>query len=446
MRICIKRKSFLAFVLAILCALIAVFNAAADYKCDITLTGIVVLLISVYMIYRYRNNVGLSISMLFIFLSNYSIIVGVYFDPSVRPSSMYGQITDVTVYNKALTAILLFELGLMVYSLINMEEQQDSFLLTDKVNSSEEKEIKNTITSVDKLISIVCLIAFAVIFFSEFSLGESRERASGSPLMEYRCIFFLIGLMYCRNDKLLKKFYLILLIITSALVFIGGNRANALSPIIVYYVYTSGINNKKRRFFKLLIVCIIGYVSMIAIGALRTSLFSSGGFDTVINKIFDEKLTFDTAIYAYFPGLSTISLSDSIDKWQSLLQHFFYIFVGGAYGQQRFQFIVRQTYFHTYGFVSPLYFYPWLGVLSGVGLSIIVNFYIKIIKQPSKKGISLYKYGAFLYFCAMTPRWYLYDPFPLIRGLFVYSIVFAVVYCGYNLITKKHINYISTEK
>lgn len=427
----LKNKDWLLEVVLLILSMTCLLNSIfLDFRNDVIFTCVMVIILSVYTLYKFRFNIGLIIVAIFILISNYSIVIGVYLDSSLRPK-MYDQVIDFTVYNKGITTILLFEIGLLLFLLI----KSNSVHIVSKSNDFNKTIGK--LTSLDKLFSILCLIVFLVIFFTQFKFGENGERATGTALMEYRTIFFIIGLLFSKGNKKIKKAYLIALILTSLIVFSGGNRADALSPIISYYVFAYD-GNKKHGGLKFIFVIFIAYIMMVTIGVFRSNFqYNFDSIEIVFRKLIEEKLTFDTAIYAYFPSIGTISISNYFDKLQILVNQITYIFLGGSYGEFRLQYVLRNVYFHTYGFVSPVYFYPWLGIYSGLAFSAIVIYYVKIIFSNTKNMITRYKYGMFLYFCSMTPRWYLYDPFPLIRGILIFSIVFFLINTIYNILCGK---------
>ena len=58
--------------------------------------------LSVYLCCVYRHNIGLFLVMFFIAYSNYSIAVGVYLFPEIRPTALYAQFTGVDLYGRTI--------------------------------------------------------------------------------------------------------------------------------------------------------------------------------------------------------------------------------------------------------------------------------------------------------------------------------------------------------
>lgn len=421
------------WIVIIFSACIIFMNALTNYSGDMILTCILILFISIYIIYIYRNNFGILLAMLFILYSNYSIVMGVYIDPNIRLDDLYDQITEQSVYGAAITTILVFEITMLIFSIWNNKYAVNHEIID---NSKSRDELSNT----DRLITVCCMAVYSIIFITQFKPGENGARATGSPLLEYRCIFMIIGLIYSRGDKKIRNIWFVILTVTSLMIFIGGNRAEALSPVIAFAVYYI----KKINPIKLLILMSAAVIAMICIGEFRANFdLSIESIFKVIDKIQRDKLTFDTATCAYFPALGSVYISNGInadDKARILLYNFIYIFAGGEYGNIRIQFIVKQFFHHLNGFVSPLYFYIWVNIFSGSAFAAIVNGYMRIGLKRAKLYMSDYKYGIFIYFCAMTPRWYLYDPFPLIRGMFVYSVFYFIIRAGYNILKRSFSN------
>ncbi len=420
------KERFWVSILTVVSLLTVLINLGNDYCINQSFLGFLVLLHSVYVLYRYRDNVGLFIAAFFMLFSNYSIVMGVYWDKSIRPEALYPQIRDLQIYAKSITTLLVFEITITIYSIINNKN----------VVRKEYREKNDKPTAMEKIVSVVCGMIVVVIFLTQFKRGSETSRASLTPLFEYKIIFIIIGMIYGKNNKFLKYMWLALIAVTSGASFISGNRVDGLVAVIAYGVYYHDDLPTSR----LAAILFCGAFLMIGIGYMRAEVsLDSERWRSVGEKIQREKFTFDTAVWAYFPAVSSVALASGtagvLNKLQMLKDHIIYIFLGGEYGRLRLQFVTRIYYFHTNGFFSPLYFYIWIRELSGMVFGLLINTYIKIVVKASGK-LSNFKYGIFLYFIAMTPRWYLYDPFSLLRGVMLFSIVLLSVTAMLDLLKK----------
>ena len=70
--------------------------------------AILVTVISIYICYACRHNIGFFIASLVIVYANYSIAVGVYLDPSIRPATLYNQFNEKSL-SITILCVLIFE-------------------------------------------------------------------------------------------------------------------------------------------------------------------------------------------------------------------------------------------------------------------------------------------------------------------------------------------------
>lgn len=266
-----------------------------------------------------------------------------------------------------------------------------------------------------------------IISITNYSYNGIATRASGTPLYEYRIIFFIAGMIHSRNSKTGKYFWTITVLLSSGISMVGGNRSDAI-PIIIAYVYFYFDDVAPKKILPMIFSAIF---LMISLGMYRqTLLYGRFDFAHLWEKVNSEKLTFDTAYWAYPPSLASIAISNVdglIEKLKLLGYHILYIVEGGKYRDFLFTVYTRTPgyarviYDNLGGYVSLTYFYYWIGLLSPVLFGAIVYAYIKLynrIKYSQVKSMirrDLYK-GVSAYFVATVPRWFLYNPFSLIRG------------------------------
>ena len=186
----------------------------------------------------------------------------------------------------------------------------------------------------NEIIAVVSPLIFLAVFLMNFTINSDGTRGGSSALGEYRIIFFIIGSYYSGNRKVFKYIWTIIVLITTILIFISKNRVDSFPAIIflITFWYPSTFNVKR-----ILTLLPFFVIMMVSLGAFRSSSNPVGGFRPIqiVERIVNDKLTYDGAIYAYMPAMATIELSSKTalaDKCTILLQHIIYIFKIGSAG------------------------------------------------------------------------------------------------------------------
>lgn len=396
--------------------------------------AIISVIISIFLCRLYRFNLGFFLAMFLIAYTNYSIAVGVYLFPEVRPEFMYKQFSAET-FSKGILCILLFETMMLIFSYRLIKEPH---LIDKNYKMSTDSYDENMI------IAIGAIILYAAVFFFSFRMGDNGERGSSSAINEYRTIFLIIGSYYSGGKKTIKIAWTILVLITSLLVIMSGNRVDMFGSMffLVYYWYSDFFDYKK-----VLIILPMVIILMAAVGFMRGGFaLSSESINNTLNELSSEKLTYRGAIFGYVPSLAIVELKDTIpfnEKLSLFFDHIKYTFKIGSAGSINpdLSTYSRNYYVHYWGFISPIYFYFWTGYFGAVLFAILINIYkhisIKAILRKSNNSFGE-KFGFIIsaYFLSNVARWYCYGPMGLIRGAFVCFIIFCFVYV-FDLVTKK---------
>ena len=375
--------------------------------------------------WKYRYNTSVFICLLFIAYSVFSIWIGVYFDTNMRPL-FYQQFTKPNVYNIGMQCLFLFSIVLWNFT---------------RKNKVLRQRKKNCDVKDNYLISILCAVFTILIVVFNFSFGTEGERASSTTLYEYKIVFCIIGMLYSKKSSLLKYMWISIIAVSCMLSFMGGNRVDAI-PLIIAVIYFYYNNIDPKRVVGIVMVAIF---FMVSIGAVRQTIVTEGlDFRVIIKKIVDEKFTFDTAYWAYIPALASLSISNIVpvaEKIDLFIGQLLYIFGGSKFNSYRLVFYTKNYYNHVNGFVSPIYFYMWFGLWGAVLFAIIVCGYLKWIckrKDMIKSSIkqSLIE-AASAYFVSSVPRWFLYEPFGLLRGELIVVIVCLVFALLQQILTRR---------
>lgn len=396
--------------------------------------AVATILQSLYLCYLYRYNIGLFFVMIMIAYTNYSVAVGVYLYPEVRPNALYAQFTRAKTYGPAIICVFIF-----CFALILLSKK-----IADDPKSIDSKSKQTQLNfEYNDVIAYGAVVIYLGIFFLTYSFGSDTERGSGSALTEYRILVMIVGSYYCGKKNNFKWIWTVVVLLTSILTFYAGNRVSAFPSCICLIVmfYSDFIDYKK-------VVAVLPF----AVVFLALVGFMRGGFSLSIDglvsagqKLMEDKLTYEGAIFGYLPSLSTVELADVIptgDKLKVLLEHIGYVFnIGTTSNNPDLSFYTRQYYVHYWGFVSPVYFYFWLGYLGPVIFALLVNLYkklyIKLALKEKPDYLNKLKYILSIFFVSNVSRWYCYGPMGLIRGMFVCFVVFTIVYVCDRLIRKK---------
>lgn len=402
-----RQRLMVAVSISIIAVTYVLIMALYDYPGQANNFNMIVsVLISAYMIYAVRRRADLLIVMVCIFYENYSIAVGCYIDPSIRPGWMFRQFSDGRAYTVATLSLLLFELTIFL----------GYYVFSDKIDF-EEINIEDF--SNNYYIMIGCMILYLLIFFTETEFSENA-RATNSALNEYKYILLIIGSLYSRNIAINKIAWTTIVGVTSVATFFGGNRVDTICNLFVLAV----LWYRKYMSLKNVVLVSVPFIfAMLMIGTMRHNLeISLESIKAVAKMVSEEKLVADTFTFAYGPTIAAEELRFDISIWEKislLLCNIFYIVVGGEFGQYSLANYTRNYYTHYFGFLGANYFDLWFGVFGGVIAALAV---FKIVFWKGNSTIhKIIRLGAF----ASTLRWYNYNFMQIFRSVFVVAVAFV---------------------
>lgn len=388
--------------------------------------GLICLLQIAFISWNHRSNPLLFAVSFFILYFVYSVVVKVYFCIDDLP--FIFQYTSVSK-NELIQDALIVQVFFCIYAFsINGEFNIDLHIFEKNMRSNKY---------IVWICSLYCI--FSPFVFYRASNGFGVRGSISSPLYEYTCLFLLIGLIYSGR----KSNNLILLVISSGFWclhgFIYGERAPALTAIIIWgcYLFFPKITSKR-----ILIYSLIGVVVFTIIGSFRgLSFFSIEGLQSVLRSILKEKFASDTAYYSYQAGNAIARFEHFNSIWDRIgyaVGYLFYIFKGGSSKAGNLANVVQKHpgTFHQGGGWIMFYSHFWGGMF-GV---IIFGFYIvflfwKIFNISDSKNY--FKNYLALYITASVPRWFLYSPAPITRSIFVFSMLYFLFNIIYKLTLKK---------
>lgn len=379
-----------------------------------------ILILSMYLIIKTKDNIGLIVVYSLIAYFNYSIVVTNYID---RLSwSYFTSFSDDHV--SYLGVLILFVFTLLL-----------SMLIPKKIThtyTAKDSIIKKTTANI-WLITSVLIVVLTYILIFQFGRPETSElRGSPSALYEYSIIFFIIGFHFVGHNRVSKILLTILLCLFAMQNFIFGGRIIGLQLLLVYFIM---YYSHKIKIIKIFPFIILGFIIMSLIGIDRASLtFSIQGINEVINNIRDTMFALDTSYSAYFTSLTflktqeIISLADRLNLFGNFLMS---IIFGSSIENSSLPIYTRSIYSHYNGGIFPFYFYFYLGWVGVVISTLLISLYAKIIIQKDSVESGLLNCIS-VYFISTTFRWYLYTPIILLRGF----LLLIIVYYGFLLISK----------
>jgi hypothetical protein len=384
--------------------------------------AVLITVISVYVCYTCRYNIGFFIATLVMVYANYSIAVGVYLDPSIRPSNIYDQFNEESL-SITILCVLIFE-TIILWMLKGI------VLNPQKIDSSDWSCVKN---ERNDIIAYGAMALYLLIVILTFDFGEGGSRGTISSITEYRLIILIVGCYYSARKRSMRFLWTMIVGVTSMLILLSGNRVdsigNMIALIILWYP-------KFVTFKKILLALPVVIIAMTAIGATRGGTISSDTISAVIKSLADTKLAWDTAIYAYAPSVSIVQITGDVDiaeKLRLLWEFIRYAFVGTTDVQsQNLVYYTQQWHLHYGGCITPAYFYMWFGYIGAVIFTALIYVYSKLYLKVPMLTENTFKnklsYIISVYFVSSVCRWYCYGPNSLIRNMLMATLLFAVVY------------------
>lgn len=384
-----------------------------------------VLTLSLYVTFKSRNNIAIFVMMLFISYCNYSILYGRYINPSI---AQINKVIKSLHYDGVAINVMLLFITIIYFFLkpINKVDLSAGFLMSEKRS--------NRIITWGAM-GIIVLIS--LLFYTP-DIGNGR--AGYSPMYEYSIVFFILGLYYSgKRNTYTVKIFTILLFLFVIRDFIGGHRVPGLQVLIVYFLF---FVMHKTDYKKVTIISIAGIVFMNTIAIYRSS-FILGDFSIIngFRNISEKMFAFDTAYYAYLASLTFVATKDIysvIERGSQFIEFLSSQVIIGTVGESLYQ-ISRKHFFHANGGILPIYLFYYIGWLGTLLTGILISFYINLIKSVNEHSPGLKKVLT-VYIIATVPRWYLYSPNQLLRGVLLMTVAYWITTIINSIIPRRSIS------
>lgn len=366
------------------------------------------MLVSLCLVIANRKNLFLFLLSLIIMYFNYSIVVTVY--GKLPDIFLFYNIQNQNIRGMGINIILIFSSFLFLFTSSqksnNFQINQDNIFLSNKKN--------------DILVSFA-VVMISVIFMLSFFSERYLIGINLATLYEYSIIFFILGFYYSSDNKGYLTTLLALLAAYSGKTFFEGNRASVLPMIIVALLM---LFNNKIGYKKILPLIIFGIIILTGVGIYDdTQNFS---FQSAIHYLQQSYFANDTAYASYYTSMSFIIYKSLISFKEICLLLGYYllsIFFGGGVPNSNLPLLTKDVLFHYNGGILPIYFYFYLGIFGVILCAFIVGTYFNMIGKLELSS-SAYKKLLSVYIVSTVPRWYLYSPSPLLRGVLIFTLVY----------------------
>ena len=404
----IAYKSIPIIILTVLLVCFSIFNTSLVMS---KIVSAAVVVVSFYNTIKVRKNWLLLIIFSFIFYCNYSICIADYLWPIENDYLTSLRFDDSAIVS--INILLVFNLALTLFVEL----------------SGNNKKIEKSLYFDSPSNSVIVFGAILVLVFI-FIFGFSRpniagQRGNPSAYFEYSLIIFIVAFYYAgtKFENLVLVFLAIMYILTNV---IYGVRITALQLVFcLFLIFLS----YKVSLYKILPYVLVMILVFYSIGIFRANFdFSIEGFKKTIDVMLNRKFVSDTAYSSFFTSQTFVKVADDMSFFErlpvSMKSILLNIFGGSLIEGGNLAEYTRTYYMHYYGGILPFFgwFYAkWIGVLA---FAIYVIFLLNIIVNNYEK--SGFRACAAIYIVSSVPRWYLYSPLQLIRGLLLFILVYAI--------------------
>ena len=424
-----------------------VLNKTALLKYIIFFIGIVLFIIGVLSGYAFPNAIALYLMVVSFFICYISrknslcliiSIFALYFNYSICFSSylhivkdtVFTSLSNSSVSNYGIHVLLLFWLIFLLCINSDVElfnrERDDWFWVSSN----------NYIASrfVVYMINVLLIYILITGFVRPDKIGD---RGSPTPLYEYSCIFIIIAYYYGNHHKDCKVITSVVLFLFAGQNFIYGGRISGLQLLAIFYVFCL---SHKYMIVRLTPIIITAFILLSIIGENRGAwMYDEISFSNTFNNLKNRFFTLDTAYSSYYTSLTFLLVEGTTTAFSRLTFFLYFIkqvFLGGSsLGEYDLTAYSHKYYVHYYGGVLPFYFHFYLG---WVGVLCIAVFVVFLFNKASKikKSDSGLKKCIIVYYVCTIPRWYLYSPSQITRGLLLLTIVYYCISGVIRLLSK----------
>lgn len=375
--------------------------------------GIYNLILSVYSLYRFRNDKKMSMLVGIIALINISYASCVCLNAQSNAKNWQISLVNIPANFINIKNYTLFT-TLFLNSLIPTTTKNDKFNFS-------------FITG-DILYYLFYVIMVLILIFGITRKDVAGYAVNQNPIFEYAIVIYLVSWIFAK-DKVQR---IMLLIYAILYVFRGltiGDRSSAFPMIILNIMLL--LNGKiKIKYVLILGLCGILFANVVDIYRNNNDVFTK----ETLNQIIDRGINVNTISYSSYAGTQIIRAKGEANHYDHMLQYTKSLFLGGTGNYVVNNAAVEKGYIQKGGGLTSTYFYYWGGylltVIGGLLLGFICNYFF------NKKG-NLYIIFQLL-ITIFSIRWFLYYPSAFFRtAIIVPFVFFSISVVANNMIHKK---------
>lgn len=382
-----------------------------------TFLGIYLLFLNIFTLVKVRNDKGIFVIIFALLYFNFSYIISRYIGtPSSTVSDLF---TNIKLSN---TMIISIDSQILFFAILN-------FMIGDKIKKPASMLNKKISFPYRKI--LVFLLELLLILILLYHLINNITEST--TLLEYSIILFVFALYLTKDSKSEKLVVELILIIFSLYSLKNGDRIAILQFILADFL----VNYVNKFSIKQIVtVLLIGiflftffgiYGDLLDANSDMNNLSIKNTYDTLL----DRRFAIDTSVAAYHAGLTIIESSTRYYSFVERIKNgFSYFTVYTILGKNLSGYVplnvdVLKYYGNVGGGYLTSYFYFWLG-WGGISLiAIYIGKLIIIFNNNGEKNIYVNLLSVFV--LSTFPRWYLYAPDLLFRGVFLFSIVYFII-------------------
>lgn len=404
------KKILVAFFLCIIFFVCHVVTPTTDVKN--LMYAICVLVINVHILFRNKNNMQMFLVAIILLYFNYSAIINYYiFEESSVLS--FSQCNTTELKEIAIVCLLLF----MIILDFGVKWEQIPILRL-KMSADRKKVAYYAICFVLVFVWCICL--------NRGSLGTSY-RVFNISYFEYAYILFILALYFARGNKLQEIFLTVMLILYVLQDVYYGGRISSLEFILVFYIMLYYKFFTKKR----IMIAIMSAVTLFSIVSVYrlTYSFNQVNLETVLSFVVDGRFSLDSASNAFYSTLCAISGKQKF-LLAARMENFFGfivdIFSGITVGEYIIlpEFLRLNGLYNIGGCWAIGYLYYWFGYIGVVIFSIAV---VVIINKLATDTAKAYNKLFLMVVLVTIPRWYIYTPAALFRGIFLFYVAYIFI-------------------
>lgn len=407
---------------AVDCLLFGITGIVFSFKGELEYIAVyTVLFLSFLTVLLARKNSLVFIMAVFMAYANYSALASNYFADYYEFYIYYAG-TEIAALG---TFILLIFMSVLVFFFPQKIKPFKGFNFFLRCTQS------NYSTPVSLFIAVVLVV---ISFTQSSGFSDTGGRGEANALYEYSYVFFIIGYFYAGKNKACRRALDCVALLYFLQAILGGNRASVLAIVLLLYILyiAPRFSTTQQTPF-----IVIGFLLFQVVGYVREDidLITVEELNRILSDILSRGLIWDTAGAAYHQSLAFLYFLQTISPNEVLYyieQWFIGIFLGtSAVPDASLPHVVQNALgqFERGGFGGgffPLYCFFYFGLIGvAVGGYCISLAYraVATLSIDSNNLICILTVAVFI----TIPRWWLYYPTPLTRGLLLMLLIGGAV-------------------